>query len=336
MDDLEFAGASLLSFAAEFCNKGGTHLYIDEVHKYPKWSQELKTIYDTLPDLKVVFAGASTIDILKHYANLSKRATIYTLQGLSFREYLELHDITSLPALSLDTLIQDHQSIALELTDDFKPSVHFNKYLTMGYYPFDCSDYEEFKRNLENSIGQTVESDMAYMEGYDSRNAHKIKKLLNAIAQSVPFKPNLVKISETIGVHRNTLINYFFHLEKASLIQMLYPSGSAISILQKPEMVYLNNPNMAQILPRVAPDRYSLVCTFVSSVLGSNGQLKITERGFFDFEGKWQFAVQDAKSKKRRKPRGKDVISLSDGIEMGSQRTIPLWMLGLVTNHSIP
>ncbi|MFP4557338.1 MAG: ATP-binding protein [Bacteroidales bacterium] len=333
MDDLAFAGASLHRFATEFSNKGGTLLYIDEVHKYPQWSQELKIIYDTLPDLKVVFAGASTIDILKHYANLSKRATIHNLYGLSFREYLEMYDIANLPAVTLDTLLDDHQAIALEMTKEFKPAYHFDKYLTMGYYLFDCSDYEAFKRELESSICQTIESDMAYMEGYDSRNAHKIKKLLNAIAQSVPFKPNLVKISETIGVHRNTLINYFFHLEKASLIQMLYPSGSAISILQKPEMVYLNNPNSAQLLPSVSPDRDALILTFAANVLGSMGQVKITSRGFFDFEGKWLFALEGPKGAKRRKPRSKEVFTLTDGIEVGSDKSIPLWLLGLATNH---
>lgn len=331
LDDLAFAGASLHEFAAEFRNKGGTNLYIDEVHKYPQWSQELKIIYDTLPDLKVVFAGVSTIDILKHYANLSKRATIHNLHGLSFKEYLELYGIANLPALTLDSLIDDHQSIALEITNDFKPTVHLDKYLTMGYYPCDCSDYEAYKRELESNIRQTIESDMAYMEGYDSRNAHKIKRLLNTVAQNVPFKPNLVKISQAIGVHRNTLINYFFHLEKASLIQMLYPSGSAISILQKPEMVYLNNPSTAQFLPQVSPDRDALVSTFVANMLGSKGQVKITKRGFFDFDGKWQFSVEGAKSQKRRKPRSKDVFTLSDGIEVGSEKTIPLWMVGLLT-----
>lgn len=329
LDDIYFAGKSLHQYAADFRNRGGSHLFIDEIHKYPNWSLELKTIYETLPDLKVTFAASSTIEMVKHYTNLSKRATIYNIQGLSFREYLAMENIANLPVIDLESIFNDHQGIVRELGTDFNVLMHFDKYLTRGYYPFSADSYEQYKRQIEQVVYQTIEADLAYTEGYDPHNAYKIRQLLYVIAQNVPFKPNLVKISEQIGVHRNTLIGYFFHLEKAKLIQLLYPSGSIISILQKPQEVLLNNPNLSQLICEPAPSRENVLSTFLVNQIGVHRQVKLTSRNLMDIDGKWSVTLEIPRSTSKKRYKLQDTHVFADGIEMGNEKKIPLWLAGL-------
>ncbi|PKP39018.1 MAG: hypothetical protein CVT98_03695 [Bacteroidetes bacterium HGW-Bacteroidetes-15] len=329
LDDIYFASKTLHQFATEFRNKGGNHLFIDEIHKYPQWSVELKIIYDTLPDLKVIFAGSSTIEMVKHYANLSKRATIYNLPGLSFREYLAMQSIADLPVIGLQSVLENHLQIGKELDVDTNILMHFDRYLTRGYYPFSTENFELYKREMEQVIYQTIESDLAYMEGYDPHNAYKIRQLLSIIARNVPFKPNLVKISELIGVHRNTLIGYFFHLEKAKLIQLLYPTGSIISILQKPQKVLLNNPNIAQLLCEPLPSRDSLMKTYIVNQIGSQYPIKLGINETIDVDGKWLLAIETSRKLSQKKYSLPNTYILADGTELGNEKRIPLWMAGL-------
>jgi predicted AAA+ superfamily ATPase len=328
LDDIYFAGKTLYEFALDFYNRGGEHLFIDEIHKYPNWSQDLKTIYDSLPNLKVAFTGSSTIEMVRHFTNISQRATIHNLSGLSFREYLAMQGIADLPKLELSQIIEEHSNIARELTSNFKPQLHFDKFLTRGYYTFNNENYELYKRELEKVIHLTIESDMAYMDGYDPRNAYKIKQLLNNIAQNVPFKPNLVKISESIGIHRNTLIGYFFHLEKAKLINLVYPSNTIISILQKPELVFMGNPNLAQMLSETNVSRDSLITTFAISQLNNLYPIRQTQQNTLEVDGKYSFAIETSKKTAPKKLKPTNAYALVDGIEIGSEKRIPVWMMG--------
>jgi hypothetical protein len=330
LDDIYFAGKTIHRFAVDFHNRGGEHLFIDEIHKYPNWSHDLKTIYDALPNLKITFTGSSTIEMVKHFTNLSQRAVIHNVSGLSFREFLALYNVIELPTLNLDDIVGNHTEIANKLTSEFKPLQYFDKYLTRGFYPFNNENYELYKRSLEDVLQYTIESDMAYMEGYDPRNAYKIKQLLYNIASNAPFKPNLVKISHKIGVHRNTLIGYFFHLEKAKLINLLYPSNSIISILQKPELVYLGNPNIVQLLCEGAIDRNSIATSFAINHLANNNPIRLNQKNTLEIDGTYTFNIEINKKISPRKLSSSNSFALVDGIEIGGDKRIPLWLLGLL------
>ena len=101
MDDLYFSKNSLVDFADDFVKKGGKYLFLDEIHKYKNWSQEVKNIYDYFPNLKIVITGSSALDIYRGKADLSRRAILYKLQGLSFREFIALKYKISLPVFDL-------------------------------------------------------------------------------------------------------------------------------------------------------------------------------------------------------------------------------------------
>ncbi len=331
LDDIYLAGMSLHDFAGEFSSRGGKHLFIDEIQKHPQWSLELKNIYETLPHIKITFAGSSTIEMVKHYANLSKRAQLYNLGTLSFREYLAFIGIAQLPQYDLQTLLTSHIEIAAEHLQDFSPNLHLNNYLTRGCYPYGTESYEQYKRQLELFVADTVDKEMASIEGFDIRNAHKVKQLIAIIAGQAPFKPNLVQISDTIGVHRNTLISYFFHLEKAKLINLIYPAGVNVSILQKPERVYLSNSNLANLLSPVQPERVALAQTFAINQLTKQNQVALVNKHIFEVNNEWHTVITTPAQRIRKTPTGNRIYTISDGYEVGTSQKVPLWLLGLVS-----
>ncbi|MDD3892387.1 MAG: AAA family ATPase [Bacteroidales bacterium] len=330
LNDLYFADCKLNSFVGKFCSMGGEHIFIDNVHKHPNWSNEIKLIYETYPNLRVAFAGSSTINMLKHYANLSQRATIYQVNNLSFREYLSMQSIINLEQISLDSIVQNHSDINNEIPTDLKILPQFDKYLTQGAYPVQGNSYEEVKQTIEDYIVNTIEQDMVNMEGYDSRNGFKLKQLMSIFAQNAPFKPNLVSISNAINLHRNTLIGYLFHLEKAKLINLIYPAGSAISILQKPERVFMGNPNMSVLIGNPQQNRTALLRTFVVNQLLSAHELRLSQYESIEVDGQMLLGFETNKRIPKKLRENPNTITLVDGIEIGSNRRVPVWMLGLL------
>lgn len=97
-DHFALGNTSLYEIAKQFQIHGGKWLAIDEIHKYPEWSKELKSIYDTFVDLKLFVSGSSALQIYKGSHDLIRRSTSYTMHGISFREFLELMYHLELPS----------------------------------------------------------------------------------------------------------------------------------------------------------------------------------------------------------------------------------------------
>ena len=281
-------------------------------------------------DIHITFTGSSIIDILKQDVGLSRRAVIYELPGLSFREFLLLSGIREIDTISISDLVENHQQISTELTKDFRPLKYFEDYLTYGYYPFFLEGINSFKRKLKQVINLVIESDLNFIDGYDPRNARKVIQLLYVLATNVPFKPNISKLSDKIGIHRNTLIQYLHYLEKASVIHLVNAEGISISTLQKPEKVYLRNTNLAYAL---APDKInvgSINETFFLSQLQPVGTLNIPPNGDFSFEDQYIFEIGGQDKKKKQIAELKNAYIVSDEIERGINNRIPLWLFGLL------
>jgi hypothetical protein len=330
LDDFYFSANSLYQLAFDFRNRGGKCLFVDEVHKYLDWSYDLKNIFHSIPDLNVVFAGSSIIDLLKQDADFCRNAATHNLVGLSFREYLSHINVADISALNLVNLLENHKEIANDLSYRFKPLLHFEKYLRSGYYP-SFNDQGELDQSwIEQVLQQTIEIDLNYMEGYDPHNASSMKQLLYIISQNVPFKPNILKLSEKIGIHRNTLVVYLFHLEKAKLIQLLYPSGSIVSILQKPHVIFLNNPNLNYLLSEKEPEMDLLRKTFFMNQVGSVASVKKPQFGDFEVDSQWIFEVGNHKKISRHLKDNPNAYLATDGIEIGTNNIVPLWMFGLL------
>jgi uncharacterized protein len=330
LDDLYFLSNTLVEIGKQFYQHGGKIMVLDEVHKYPNWAREIKILYDRYKDLKIIFTGSSIIDITRQEGDLSRRVLMYELHGLSYREYLQLNNIASLPVLDIKQIIRDFINIRPLFDDQFRPLAHFDDYLKFGYYPFYQEDKDGFHQRLRQMVRLIVEFDMAEINGFDIRNAKKILQLLNIIAQQVPFSPNLVKLSEKAGIHRNSIGNYMYFLEEARLLSLLQPSGISISMLQKPEKIFLNNTALMYALSIESPQIGSIRETFVNNQLRVSHQVTKPKAADFEVDGKLIFEVGGSgKGIKQISGIPKSYL-IKDNIEYPVANAIPLWMIGML------
>lgn len=323
-DDFYFTTHRLFDLALDFSRNGGKKLYIDEIHKYSGWSREIKNIYDTIPDLKIVYTGSSILDLEKGGADLSRRKLEYLMPGLSFREYLNISQKLNLPSYTLDEILAGKVKFAYP---DFKPIMHFKEYLKQGYYPFFNED--EYILRLRGILKQIVEVDIPMFANMQITSGNKLKKLLYVIAQSSPFKPNNAKLERDLQLNRNSLPEYFDYLEKAGLINLLREKVSGIKILEKVEKVYLNNPNIAYALSETTPDIGNIRETIFFSLMRVKHMVASSTASDFEIDN-YTFEV-GGKNKKHKQI--KDIPNsyiVKDDIEYAHLNTIPLWMFGFV------
>ena len=321
-DDLYFSRHTLLDLADEFDRSGGKTLIIDEIHKYKEWSRELKLIYDYHANLKVIFTGSSILDITKGTSDLSRRAVMYQMQGLSFREYLQLFHGISLPVYTLEEIIS-HQP---KFTDDFRPYAYFQSYLKKGYYPFALED--DFDIRLQQVVRNTLETDILQFAEINVATARKLKQLLAIISQSVPFKPNMSSLATMINAGRNNLADYFLYMEEAGLIAQLRDDTGGIRGLGKVDKVYLDNPNLIYALGYEDSNIGNVRETFFFNQLRVNQDVITSSASDFQI-GEYTFEV-GGKNKKQKQIQGiPNSFVVKDDIEKGYLNVIPLWVFGL-------
>jgi predicted AAA+ superfamily ATPase len=330
LDDLYFTTHSLKDTVTTFYKNGGIVLGLDEVHKYKNWSQEIKNIYDFFPDLKIIFTGSSIIDIAKQEGDLSRRALIYELTGLSFREYLTLLKIVDLPIIKLEDLLFNSNELRKNIPLNFRPLEHFSNYLQFGFYPFGLIDTTSPYQRINQLIRTIVEVDMAELKDFDIRNAKKLLQLIYVIAQQVPFKPNLTNLAAKTGVHRNSLTNYLHYLEQAKIITMLYPAGNSNAILQKPEKIYLNNTTLLSALAEEQGNIGSVRETFFLSQIQTLYKVQFPQQGDFIVRGKYTFEIGGKVKKSKQIEAVSNAWVVKDDIEFPIMNVLPLWMFGML------
>ncbi len=328
LDDLYFTNNSLKETVAQFHKLGGKILVLDEVHKYKNWSTEIKNIYDIYTGIKIIFTGSSIIDISRQQGDLSRRAIIYELPGLSYREFLSLKYNLQLPVFSLNEILKDASTLKKQLPISFRPLEYFNEYLQTGYYPFMMEDKETVHQKINQLIRTIVEYDMAELKDFDIRNAKKILQLMYVIAQQVPFKPNLVALAEKTSIHRNSLNNYLHYLEQAKLISLLQPAGKSVASLQKPEKIYLNNTNLLYALAEKQVDKGNLRETFFLSQLNAVHKIAMPKQVDFFVDNKYTFEVGGKDKSKKQIAGIKNAWVVKDDLEFPVGNNLPLWMFG--------
>jgi predicted AAA+ superfamily ATPase len=330
LDDLYFSENNLTEFVTEFVAKGGEHLFLDEVHKYKNWSVELKNIYDTYSKLKIVFTGSSLLEILNARSDLSRRALVYNMQGLSFREYLNLKYKLNFEAIKLDDLLKNHLDMALKLNAKTKVLKYFQDYLRHGYFPFYHQNEILYYKRLQEIINMILEIELPLLRNTDISIISKIKQLLYVISQSVPFKPNISSLAGKIKTTRKTLLVYLNYLNDANVLKSLYKSTFGISILQKPEKLYLENTNYLYAIKNDMPNIGSVREIFFLNQLSQNHKLTYPDKGDFLVDDKFLFEVG---GKDKTNKQIKDITNAyiaADNIEMGYENKIPLWLFGFL------
>jgi hypothetical protein len=330
LDNIWFTNHKMSDLVDDFVKRGGKYLFLDEVHKYPSWAQEIKNVYDNYPQLSIVFTGSSLLEILNARADLSRRADIYHLPGLSFREYMEMFHGIRLPTYSFPDILERHSDISDEVLSLFRPLQYFDDYLREGYYPFYVENPKRFPIRLEETVNMILEIELPLLRHVDYAYVHRIKQLLQIISQSTPFIPNVSKLAERIGISRATLTTYLKYLEETELLISLYKDSRGISALQKPEKIYLGNTNLMYVLNTENVNKGNLRETFFANQVQYGHVLQYSDASDFLVDGKFTFEI-GGKQKSRKQIEGLEyAFVVSDDIEYGSSKRIPLWMFGLL------
>lgn len=324
-DEIYFAGHSLYELALDFFKRGGKHLYIDEIHKYDRWSTEIKMIYDKLPLLNVVYSGSSLLALKKgNSADLSRRTIEYTMPGLSFREYLNIANDWNLQPSDLGEILKGNVDFPY---GEHRPLKYYDEYCRKGYYPF--FKEEDFNLRLKQAINETVEHDIPNYAGMAVTSAIKLKKLMYVIANSVPFKPNYSKLSRELEISRNQLPDYISYIESSGIFNSLKEKGSSDAILHKIEKLYLNNSNIAYAISGSNPDKGNIRETMFLAWMRESHNVTSSKISDFEIDGV-TFEV-GGKNKTGKQVKEADVAFLvKDDIEYAFGNSIPIWMFGFV------
>lgn len=329
LDDIIFSELKLVDVVDDFVKKGGKHLFVDEVHKYANWSIELKNIYDYHKSLRVVFTGSSLLEILNSSADLSRRALIYNLQGLSFREYLELYHQLKFDSYSLEDILSK-QSISANISSKIKPLAYFSDYLKHGYYPFYNNDEALYYKKVNSVINMVLEVELPLLRRVEISKVIKIKQLLYIVSQSVPFKPNITSLSNKIGITRNTLVEYLHHLNEVNLLNTVNKNSFGVSLLQKPDKIFLENTNLSYALGNKQTDLGNVRETFFLNQLSYNHKITYPGKGDFLVDGNYLFEV-GGRNKTNKQIKNIDNSFLAvDDLEVSMGNKIPLWLFGFL------
>ncbi|MDX2188784.1 MAG: AAA family ATPase [Bacteroidota bacterium] len=329
LDDLYFTTHRLIDFADDFVMNGGTHLFLDEVHKYPTWSLELKTIYDTYDELKIIITSSSILEIYKGNADLSRRMICYDMEGLSFREYLHWEHNLKIDKIPLNDLVSNHVSLAMEITSKIKIIPAFKDYLQYGYYPYFKEGKSLYHQKLSNTVSLSLEVDLPAIHSITYANVYKLKRLLSFLAMNGPYKPDITKLSGQLEVSRNSLLSFLDYLKGAKVLNLLKTEKGNESIMTKPEKVFLNNTNLMYAIGADVTDIGAIRETFFFNQLAAKNKVGYSEAGDFKVNEKYTFEI-GGKSKDSSQIKGiADAYLGIDGIELGMGNRVPLWMFGL-------
>lgn len=330
LDDLYFTEHKLVDLAEDFVALGGEHLFLDEVHKYPNWSVELKNIYDYYKHLKVSFTGSSLLEILNSRSDLSRRALVYEMKGLSFREYLNLYHDMGFKAYSLTDILENHVELALEIGKKLKPLKYFPEYLKYGYFPFYDGNWDKYRKRLQEILNMIIEMELPMLRRTEVSIISKIKHLLYIISMNVPFQPNVSSLAGKIEVTRRTILEYLNYLHDAKVLNALYKDSVGISLLKKPDKLYLENTNYSYAIGHDEPNSGNLRETFFYNQVSESHKLNLVDKGGFLVDGKYTFEVGGKHKGFTQIANLKKSYIAADNIEFGNAHKIPLWLFGFL------
>jgi len=328
LDNIWFTKNSLLNLVNKFYSYGGTHLFLDEVHKYPTWAIEIKNIYDSYPTIHIVFTGSSILKIYKSNADLSRRAINYYLPGLSFREFLLFEQKLNIPSISIQDILDNHVSITEGITSKIKIFPEFKRYLEYGYYPFYKEGIKLYSVRLQNIVNAILENDLTAIENVEYNTVRKIKKLLMIISSLVPYIPNIKKLSGEIESNRANTVRYLDYLQKAGLIKAFLSASKGMGLMNRPDKIYLDNTNLLYALTQSNVNIGNIRETFFASQLSVSHLLNTSQKGDFILNDEHIFEIGGlGKTFKQIKDLPNSYIAM-DEIENGHGNKIPLWLFG--------
>lgn len=329
LDDLYFESHRLVTVVEQCYAMGFRAFFMDEVHRYQFWSRDLKQLYDDFEDIHLVATGSSLLDLSKGQADLSRRAVVYHLHGLTFREYLLFDKKVAIQALDLETILTRHHEITADLLDQFSFGKDFSNYLKQGYFPFFKENKSVYMQKLSETLHLVIDMDIAPFEELHYGTVRTMKKLLYAISQSVPFTPNVSKLSEQLEAPRNTVLRLLDLLDKAKIIKLLNADREKLSYLQKPEKIFLENPNFLYLFADGKANIGSVRETFFFNQVSQVHQVTASKFGDFMVDAQYTFEV-GGPHKTFQQIKGVPSSFLAIDVENGTGNKVPLWLFGML------
>lgn len=330
MDSIYFTTHSLLDVAERFHITGGKHLFLDEVHKYPNWSKEIKEIIDLWPDIKITFTGSSLIQILNADADLSRRVLSYNMAGLSFREFLRFYKNIDLPIYPLNKILTDPDDICDDICNKCHPQPLFEEYLHVGFYPFYDGNETEYFSRIENVISFIIDQEMTLFCGVDPAYTRKLKAMLTFLSENLPYEVNIAKLASYLELNKTTVLNYLTGMHKAELIHLLYAENKSVTKMQKPDKIYIHNTNMLCALSSAQNIGTMREC-FVVNQLSKDHIVEYGKTlGDFKVDGKITFEVGGKDKTFDQIANVPNSYILADNIEFPIGKKLPIWLIGFI------
>lgn len=329
LDNMWFANNDLADLVEYHYLHGGTHLFLDEVHKYEHWQTYIKNIYDDYPTMNVVFTGSSMLKLDKGEGDLSRRAAMYTMDGLSFREYLMFENALQFNKLSFDDITKNHVQIATDIARRIHILPYFEQYCKYGYYPFYKEDLEGFHAKLLEVVQQTIEMDIPSVDNVEYATMQKLKKLLGIIALQVPFIPRMEDLYGQLETSREQGLKLLDLLEKSALLSQLKNRTKAIRQMSAPDKLFLDNTNLMYAYNR-SPEIGTIRETFFNNQVGTKHELNSVKKGDFLIDGKYTIEVGGADKSFEQIKDFPDSYLAIDDVEFGRGNKIPLWLFGFL------
>ena len=327
-DSLDVLESSLLEIAKDFSALGGEVLAIDEIHKYKNFEKELKQIYDML-SLKVIFSGSSAIELEHAKADLSRRAVLYHLHGLSYREFLEIKLSKTLPSYSIEDIVKNHQDISYEISKVLKPLEYWREYISCGFYPFYFQEQSTYGIKLKETVNTVIETDIPSLFTIKYEKIINLKKLVKLICKSEPFKLNIKELSSKIGTDRDTLYLYLNYLNRGKILNIFRSNTKGDNIFLKPDKIYLNNTNLSHAYCE-EPKTGTMRETFFANQLQLLHKVSIPPKGDFLIDDKYLFEVGGKNKSFEQIKDIKNSFVVADDLESGFGNKIPLWLFGFL------
>jgi len=329
LDSAFFSRNDLMDIAQAFHTIGGECLLLDEVHKYPHWSQCVKNIYDMYPNMKVVFSGSSLLHILNAEADLSRRCVSYAMQGLSFREYLLFEHKIEIPRYTFENIVENADSICVDVNSQIRPLQYFTDYLKAGYYPFRKENPIAYSSKVENVVDMVIGIELPQLCGVDVGNVRKMKALLSVLASEVPILVDVSKLARLTGLSRVSLLAYLHNLADAELIRLLYSDDLSVKRMQKPDKILMDNPNLCHILSLGVANEGTVRESFFCNQTAYGHKVEYTRPADFFIDGRYVVEVGGAGKDGRQIADKANAFLACDGIEYPSGNRLPLWLFGL-------
>ena len=330
MDSMYFTNHSLLDLADQFHAMGGKHLFLDEVHKYPTWSKEIKEIIDLWPSLKITFTGSSLLQILNFQADLSRRVLSYHMPGLSFREYIHFYKGIRIPRHTLKEILDDADSICQEVRRVCNPRRLMEEYLRVGYYPFYDGNEMEYYSRLENVVSFIIDQEMPQFCNVDPAYTRKLKSMLLFLCDNPPYEVNITKLAAYLELNKNTVLSYLSSMNRAELLHLLYADNKSVTKMQKPNKIYIQNTNILYALSSQLNIGTIRECFVVNQLSTMHTVEYGKDHGDFKVDGKFTFEVGGKDKSFQQIADIPNSYILADNLDFPIGKKLPIWLVGFI------